>query len=470
MARRWQVLLVTSIAVFMSFLDVTIVNIAFPDLRASFPDSSLAQLSWVINAYTIVFAAALVPAGRLADRFGRRRFFFLGVLVFLGASVVCGAAGSVDVLIAGRAVQALGAAMLVPASLGLLLPEFPLEKRATATALWGATGAVAAAAGPSLGGLLIDWQSWRWVFFVNLLIGIPALLPARRLLRESSEPGAPLPDILGTTLLTAAVAALALAIVQGPEWGWSSAGVLGAFAASAVLFPLFVWRSSRHPAPVIELALFRVRSFAVANAGGFVFSLGFYALLLCNVLFLTGVWGYSILEAGFAITPGPLLAAVAAPIGGRLSDRFGQRVVAVPGGLLFAAGALLFALGLDAERSYVTAFLPATALTGIGVGLSFAGYASAAVAELPPARFATGGAINNTFRQIGAVLGISGLVAVLGASTVGDSVDDYQRAWALMALTGGVAGVLALALGRVRARDASEPARAGLPVGAEGES
>jgi EmrB/QacA subfamily drug resistance transporter len=470
MARRWQVLLVTSIAVFMSFLDVTIVNIAFPDLRASFPDSSLAQLSWVINAYTIVFAAALVPAGRLADRFGRRRFFFLGVLVFLGASVVCGAAGSVDVLIAGRAVQALGAAMLVPASLGLLLPEFPLEKRATATALWGATGAVAAAAGPSLGGLLIDWQSWRWVFFVNLLIGIPALLPARRLLRESSEPGAPLPDILGTTLLTAAVAALALAIVQGPEWGWSSAGVLGAFAASAVLFPLFVWRSSRHPAPVIELALFRVRSFAVANAGGFVFSLGFYALLLCNVLFLTGVWGYSILEAGFAITPGPLLAAVAAPIGGRLSDRFGQRVVAVPGGLLFAAGALLFALGLDAERSYVTAFLPATAFTGIGVGLSFAGYASAAVAELPPARFATGGAINNTFRQIGAVLGISGLVAVLGASTVGDSVDDYQRAWALMALTGGVAGVLALALGRVRARDASEPARAGLPVGAEGES
>jgi EmrB/QacA subfamily drug resistance transporter len=470
MARRWQVLLVTSIAVFMSFLDVTIVNIAFPDLRASFPDSSLAQLSWVINAYTIVFAAALVPAGRLADRFGRRRFFFLGVLVFLGASVVCGAAGSVDVLIAGRAVQALGAAMLVPASLGLLLPEFPLEKRATATALWGATGAVAAAAGPSLGGLLIDWQSWRWVFFVNLLIGIPALLPARRLLRESSEPGAPLPDILGTTLLTAAVAALALAIVQGPEWGWSSAGVLGAFAASAVLFPLFVWRSSRHPAPVIELALFRVRSFAVANAGGFVFSLGFYALLLCNVLFLTGVWGYSILEAGFAITPGPLLAAVAAPIGGRLSDRFGQRVVAVPGGLLFAAGALLFALVLDAERSYVTAFLPATALTGIGVGLSFAGYASAAVAELPPARFATGGAINNTFRQIGAVLGISGLIAVLGASTVGDSVDDYQRAWALMALTGGVAGVLALALGRVRARDASEPARAGLPVGAEGES
>jgi len=152
MARRWQVLLVTAVAVFMTFLDVTIVNIAFPDIHASFPGGSLGRLSWILNAYSIVFAAALVPAGRLADRFGRRRFFFLGVFVFLAASVVCGAAGSVEMLVAGRAVQALGGAMLVPASLGLLLPEFPLERRATATALWGATGAVAAAAGPALGG------------------------------------------------------------------------------------------------------------------------------------------------------------------------------------------------------------------------------------------------------------------------------------------------------------------------------
>ena len=197
MARRWQVLLVTAVGVFMTFLDVTIVNIAFPDIRASFPDSSLAQLSWILNAYAIVFAAALVPAGRLADRFGRRRFFFGGLLLFLGASVVCGAAASVDVLIGARIVQALGGAMLVPASLALVLPEFPLERRATATALWGATGAVAAAAGPSLGGVLVEWQGWRSVFYVNLLIGLPALLPARRLLRESREPQAALPDLLG---------------------------------------------------------------------------------------------------------------------------------------------------------------------------------------------------------------------------------------------------------------------------------
>src|SRR5262245_55926226 len=230
MARRWQVLLVTAVAMFMSFLDVTIVNIAFPDIRASFPDTSLSHLSWILNAYSIVFAAALVPAGRLADRFGRRRLFFLGVLVFLAASVVCGAASSVDVLIAARAVQALGAAMLVPASLGLLLPEFPLERRATATALWGATGAVAAAAGPSLGGLLVDWQGWRAVFFVNLVIGLPALLPASRLLRESREPQTRFPDAVGAVLLAAGVGALALGIVQGQQWHWGSARIVGIFA------------------------------------------------------------------------------------------------------------------------------------------------------------------------------------------------------------------------------------------------
>jgi EmrB/QacA subfamily drug resistance transporter len=456
MARRWQVLLVTAVAVFMSFLDVTIVNIAFPDIRASFPGSSLNQLSWILNAYSIVFAAALVPAGRLADRFGRRRFFFLGTFVFLAASAICGAAGSVDVLIGARTMQALGGAMLVPASLGLLLPEFPLERRATATALWGATGAAAAAAGPSLGGLLVDWQSWRAVFFVNLLIGLPALLPARRLLRESREPRTLFPDALGAIMLAGGVGALALAIVQGPQWRWGSARVVAAFAASAALLAAFVWRSARHRAPVIELSLFRVRSFTVANAGGFVFALGFYALLLCNVLFLTGVWHYSILRAGVALTPGPLMAALAAPIGGRLSDRFGQRVVAVPGSLLFAAGCLLFALRTGAHSSYAADFLPANMLGGIGIGLTFAAFGSAAVAELPRSRYATGGAINNCIRQIGAVLGISTLIVLLGTPTPASALHLFHRAWTLMALTGAIAAVTALALGRVRASHPGE--------------
>src|SRR6187200_630074 len=262
--RRWKVLLVTAVAVFMSFLDVTIVNIAFPDIERSFPGASLAGLSWILNAYNVVFAALLVPAGRLADRIGRRRVFLGGVGVFLAASAACAAAPSVTVLVAARVVQAAAGAALVPSSLALLLPEFPLEQRATATALWGATGAVAAATGPSLGGLLVDATSWRWVFLVNLAIGLPALVPARRLLRETREanPG-PLPDLVGALALVAGVGLLSLAIVKGQAWGWGGPRVLGALAASAALLVAFVVRSASHAAPVVELGLFRVRSFAV---------------------------------------------------------------------------------------------------------------------------------------------------------------------------------------------------------------
>src|SRR3954452_2719348 len=317
MKQRWKVLLVTSVAVFMGFLDVTIVNIAFPDIEASFPGTSLAGLSWILNAYNIVFAALLVPAGRLSDRLGRRRMFFVGVWTFLAASTVCGLAPSVEMLVAARVVQAAGAAILVPTSLALLLPEFPLEQRATATALWGATGGIAAAAGPALGGVLVEATGWRWVFFVNLPIGLPALIPARRLLRDSRAPNpGPLTDILGIVLLVAGVGLLSLGIVKGHDWGWDSAPVVGSLVASALALVAFVARSARHPAPVIELGLLRVRSFAVANAGVFPFALGFYAVLLANILFLTGVWGWSVLHAGIAVTPGPLMAALSATAGG----------------------------------------------------------------------------------------------------------------------------------------------------------
>src|SRR3954467_4458051 len=262
MKQRWKVLLVTSVAVFMGFLDVTIVNIAFPDIEASFPGTSLAGLSWILNAYNIVFAALLVPAGRLSDRLGRRRMFFVGVPAFPGGAAVCGLAPTVEVLVAARVVQAAGAAALVPTSLALLLPEFPLAQRATATGIWGATGAIAAALGPSLGGALVDAAGWRWVFFVNLAIGLPALVPARRVLREPRGPNpGPLPDAVGVGLLVAGVALLSLGIVKGQEWGWGSARVLVAIGAGIALLVLFAIRSSRHPAPVVEPALFRVRSF-----------------------------------------------------------------------------------------------------------------------------------------------------------------------------------------------------------------
>ena len=451
MQRKWLILAVTSVAVFMSFLDATIVNIAFPSIRSSFPTASLGDLSWVINAYSIVFASLLVPAGRLADRVGRKRVFIGGVVLFLIGSAACGLAPTVGILTAARVLQEVGAAALVPTSLGLLLPEFPLAQRATATALWGATGGIAAATGPALGGVLISWFDWRAVFFVNLFIGLPALVPARRLLRELREEStAPPPSPLGIVLLVGAIGALSLGIVNGGSWGWGSARIVGSFALAAALTVAFAAHSARAARPLVELSLFRVRSFAVATAGAFIFALSFFALLLSNALFLTGVWHYSTIRAGVALTPGPLMATAFSPVAGMLSDRFGQRLVAVPGGILFAVGVALLAARVGASPHYAAAFLPGTLLTGAGVGLTFGGFASAAVAELPRDRFSTGSGIFSMFRQLGAVIGIAVLVALIGAD--GSHLATFQHAWTIM-IGGGVGSALAgLALGRVRAR------------------
>jgi EmrB/QacA subfamily drug resistance transporter len=452
MARRWKVLAITSVAVFMALLDVTIVNIAFPSILRSFPEDSLGDVSWILNGYNIVYAAALVPAGRFADRIGRKRVFISGVLVFLAASALCGLSVSVGMLIAARVLQAIGGAMLTPTSLSLILPEFPVEQRATATALWTATGAVAAATGPSLGGVLVASQGWRSVFFVNLLIGLPAVIPAVRLLREGKDTQVRgWPDSVGAALLALGVGAMALAIVKGPEWGWSSPEVLGAFAVAAVLLVLFIVRSAAHPTPVIEFSLFRIRSFAVANAGSFVFGVGFFALLLCNVLFLTAVWRYSVLAAGAALTAGPITAAVMAPLAGRLADRFGQRAIAVPGSVLFATGAAALVFRADETPRFWAVFLPAAVLTGAGIGLVLPAFGSAAVAELPRPRFATGVAVASCFRQIGAVVGVAVLVAVLGHPAPDAVVAAFHRCWAVVCGTGLASLVVSVALGRVRA-------------------
>ena len=304
LSREWKVLLVSSLAVFMVFLDVTIVNIAFPAIRQTFTGTSLSDLSWVLNGYNVVVAALLVPAGRIADRLGRRRVFFVGLALFLLGSVISGSASSAAMLIAARVVQALGGAALIPASLGLVLEEVPAEKRAMATSAWAAAGAVAAATGPSLGGVLVETTSWRWAFFVNLVIAI-GMLRAPRLLRETRESDSNgTPDLLGAAMLVVAVGALALGIVKAPDWGWTSDRVLAAWSIAAAFAAVFVARSARHPAPVLEPAILRIRTFSTANAAFFLFSIGFYALLLGNILFLTQVWRYSLLEAGFAVTPG----------------------------------------------------------------------------------------------------------------------------------------------------------------------
>ncbi len=390
----WVVLATTSLAVFAVFLDTTILFVAFPSIGADFPDVSASSLSWVLNAYTIVFAALLIPAGRLADRLGRRKVFLAAVVLFTVASMLCGIAPNPPLLVLARILQSVGAAALVPASLALVLQTFPREKVPVAVAIWGAIAAVAGAAGPTLGALVVENFGWRWAFYINLPVGIFSFVMGRRVLPEwrESNPGR-LPDPGGVVLLASGLALAAFAIVQTDEWGWLDTRVLAAAGVSVVLVGAFVWRCRAVSNPLLDLRLFRSPSFRWANTGLLVFSIGFNAMFLGNVLFLTQVWGYSVLKAGLAIAVGPSIVAATAPFLGRLAGRIGQRRLLVPGGLVWASGGVYLMLVAETTPDYVGAYLPAVVLTGLGVALCLPQLSSAAVQGLPPEQFGSGSAV-----------------------------------------------------------------------------
>jgi EmrB/QacA subfamily drug resistance transporter len=460
--QRTKVAAIVSVGVFVASLDLFIVNIAFPDIERDFHGTSLASLSWILNAYAIVFAALLVPAGRWADRAGRKRAFLAGMGLFTLSSAACAAAPSVGVLIAARVAQATGAALLMPTSLGLLLPEFPPERRQVAVGIWSAVGGAAAAAGPLVGGLLVQ-ASWRWVFLVNVPIGIAAIAAGVGTLREIREPHTARGDIVGAGLLTAAVASLTLAIVKGTDWGWGGGRVVGLFAAAVVLSILVGRRSLVHPAPVIELAVVRVRAFSVSAAAMLLFNVAFAAMLLSSVLLLTQGWHEPVLTAGLQLAPGPGAAALSAVPAAILAQRIGPRWTGFAGTLLFAGGVGLVALSAGESPHYASDFLPGFTIGGIGVGFVLPSVQGAAMATLPPTLFSTGTAKIAMARQIGAALGIAILVAVIGTPSAGHVVDAFKPIWRVEVLTCLAAGIAMLAVGPLRA-PAPVPATAGSPA------
>jgi EmrB/QacA subfamily drug resistance transporter len=452
------VLLVACFGAFLAFLDATIVNVAFPSIRASFPGESIGSLSWVLNAYNIVFAAFLIVCGRLTDLLGRRRAFLGGVALFTFASALCGAAPTLDLLIAARIVQALGAAMLVPASLALVVEAFPGPRRSHAIGLWGATAAVAAGLGPPTGGALVELGGWRWAFLVNIPFGLAALLAGRSQLVESRAPGRRrMPDLVGAGLLAVALALLNLGIIKGRDWGWGSAAVLGSFAATAVLVVLFGLSSRRHRSPLLDPALLRIPSFSIASSATVVAGLGFYAYLLTNILWLQYVWGYSVLRAGLALVPGALVAAVVAARLGPLADRHGYRLFVVPGALVWAGAYLWYHQQVGLVPAFWAEWLPGQVLSGIGVGATLPLLGSAALAAVPGGRYATASAVVSSARQVGGVLGIALLVVILGDPTPATAVAAFHDGWVLSIAAFLVVALVALPLGRLRpAPDAEE--------------
>jgi EmrB/QacA subfamily drug resistance transporter len=443
----WAVFWLATLGTFLAYLDVTIVNIAFPDIAGDFDDSGLGALSWVVNGYALAFAALLVVLGRAADRLGRRRIYLAGVAVFALASAACAVAASPEALVAARTVQGAAAAAMIPAALGLLLAAFPPQRWAAAIAAWGAVSAVAAALGPPLGGLLTEVGSWRLIFLINIPVGLATVVLGVRRLNESRAQETAPPDLRGAVLLASATGALALALVQGEAWGWTSAATLGSFAAALAAGAMLVMHTRRTAAPVLEPALLRTRWVRAANAGTLAFGAALFASQLCAVLFLTSVWGYSTLEAGLAAVPGALASAVAAPLGGRWASRSGPAPVGAAGAALFAASLAWVIATAGESPQFLFVWLPYGIVGGVGIGLGLPALIGATAAGLPPTRFATGMALATTARQLGAVLGVALLVAVIGTPAPDDALTAYDAGFALCAIAVTLAAACSLLLG-----------------------
>jgi EmrB/QacA subfamily drug resistance transporter len=460
------VLSIVCAGVVMASLDLFIVNVALPQMARSFGTTSLDGLSWVLNAYAIVYASLLVLFGRLADRYRRERGFLLGVAIFVAASAACAAATSLPMLVGFRVLQAAGAALLTPTSLGLVLAAFPAERRHGAVRTWTAVGGFAAALGPAIGGLLVA-ASWRWVFLVNVPIGIAALIAGWRLLPDVPGHRIPWPDGLSALLITAGVGSLTLALVEGGTWGWGDPRTIGVLALAVVLLTLFAVRTARHDNPLIDPTLFRVRSFTGASAVAVLFSIAFGAMLLSRVLWAQDVWHWSALTTGISIAPGPLMVPLFSfLVAGRLIARFGAGAVIAAGSTIFAAGMAWMALAAGLAPDYVGDVLGGLLLTGIGVGLTLPTMMATAASSLPPTAFATGSAVVNMLRQVGLAIGVAVLIALLGSpDSPAHVLAAYQRAWvvtAAIAFAGGIVGFLLL----VRRR-APAPAADVLPTTAD---
>jgi len=463
-ARARAATVVVVLAVFMTNVDLWIVNVALPAMGASFASggnpATLGALSWVLNGYALTLAALLVVLGRLGDRIGQRPVFLAGVGLFILASVACAAAPTLWVLVLARVVQAVGAAAQLPSSLALLLASVPAERRTGATRGWAAVGGLAAAAGPVAGGLLVQ-VDWRWVFLVNVPIGILTIAAGLAVLpRPAAREAGRLPDLWGAVLVTVAVASLSGALVQAPDWGWTSPATLGLLVIALLTGAWFIRRSARHDVPLLELSLLRLPRFGLAGAGTALFGVAFALMLLSNVLWCQDVWHWSALRTGLALVPGPALVPVVTVLTVRVAARLGHGPLVLAGGVLFAAGLLYRVVFVSADPDYVGDLLPSLVLGGIGVGLAIGTLMAAGVQSLPANRAGTGSALVNSLRQIASTVGVAVLVTILGARVDAGSVGGFRAAWAV----GAVLSLATAAVGLLMARRPAAPAPAARPA------
>lgn len=437
----WVTLALTSLGQAITILQSSVLNVAFPSIEESFDGTPRSTLAWAITGYSIGSAALLLLAGRLADIYGRRRIFLIGITSFAVASLGCGLAPTAGWLIGLRLVQAIGGSFMVPTSLSLMLPMFPVSRRALAVGVWGAAGAVAGAAGPPIGAAIIEIADWRWIFFINVPIGLVIIGLGWVTLPELKGDRADVRiDLFGIPVGTVGVALFTLGLLQTSRWGWTDWRVLLCFALAPVLLAELVRRSRRHPEPLLDLSLFEHTSFNVASAAILVFNLGVSAAWFAAPVYFQTVWDWSVLRAGLAVIPSPIVVLVLSRYAGTIADRGHLRAGIIAGMTAAAAALLAMGLLLDSEPNYWSAYFPFALVYGAGLAFAWAMLTGAALVGIDERLYGAANGASLTARSVGSALGVAVVIAIVGG--VGDGAnDDWRPVWLAIAAVFGLAAV-----------------------------
>ncbi|HLG07553.1 MAG TPA: MFS transporter, partial [Gaiellaceae bacterium] len=419
--RKWFTLAAVSFGLFMIMLDNTVVNVALPSIQRDL-DADLSELQWIVTGYALTFAALMLVGGKLADAYGRRLIFVLGIAVFTFASLLCGLADTSEMLIAARVLQGAGAALMNPATLSIIAATFPPRERGTAIGIWAGVSALALAIGPLVGGLITEHLDWSWIFFVNVPIGILGIGASFVFIDESRDETHERLDLPGLATSGVGLFALTYGLIEANTYGWSSARIVGSFVLAGVSLLSFVVLERRQRAPMLPLELFRSGTYTGANLVVLLVALAMFGVFFFVSLYMQNVLGYSAVQAGAAFLPMTILIILVAPIAGRTSDRIGSRGL-MTAGMVFIAVQLVMFSRLGEDASYWNLF-PALMIGGIGMSLTMTPSAAAATRSVPVDKAGVGSAVLNSARQVGGTMGIALMGAIMAAEAGGERTPD----------------------------------------------
>jgi len=423
--RKWLTLASVSFGLFMIMLDNTVVNVALPSIQRDL-GADLSELEWIVTGYALTFASLMLVGGKLADAYGRRLIFVVGIVVFTTASLLCGLSTSSEMLIGARVLQGAGAALMNPATLSIIAATFPPRERGTAIGIWAGTSALALAIGPLVGGLITEHANWNWIFFINVPIGALGIVASYLFIDESRDETHSSLDLPGLVTSALGLFALTYALIEANTYGWTSARILGAFALAVVALLAFLAIESRRQEPMLPLGLFRNRTYTGANLTMLLVALAMFGVFFFVSLYMQNILGYSAVQAGAAFLPMTVLIVILAPIAGKMSDRLGSRGLMTAGMMLLSVQLLLLSQ-VGADASYWN-LLPALMIGGVGMACTMTPSAAAATRSVPVDKAGIGSAVLNAARQVGGTMGIAVMGAIVASETGGvPSVDSFMR-------------------------------------------